>query len=275
MEVFECIPSDVLCTSDDRHGNFLLAQRTFRPGDIILSSEPFAFALLDHCIKTRCSYCCAKSTALLQCSRCRYTLYCDAHCQKKGWAFHKSECTALSLCLQSAQGGEQLLADLRLVLMTEGAKKSTTHNCSRREDGVSICGGNHCSRLAIGHSFDMSTTRAAAQAIAAITKSNSNSSIDDYKCTIAKFACNNFGLLDELLGCIGAAVSPCVALLNHSCAPSCVLRFDYRRGHAPSIKVRPKSDRYEQDFLHDILLINLGCGRKDFAIWRGIDTRVH
>lgn len=42
---------------------------------------------------------------------------------------------------------------------------------------------------------------------------------------LAQFHSNNFGIMDELMSCIGIGVYPSIALLNHSCDPNCILRY--------------------------------------------------
>lgn len=44
------------------------------------------------------------------------------------------------------------------------------------------------------------------------------------------FKKNNFGILDALHSSIGEGVYPCAALLNHSCAPNAILRYNLDRG---------------------------------------------
>ena len=41
------------------------------------------------------------------------------------------------------------------------------------------------------------------------------------------FRKNNFGIVDSLHASIGEGVYPCAALLNHSCHPNCILRYEF------------------------------------------------
>ncbi len=51
-----------------------------------------------------------------------------------------------------------------------------------------------------------------------------------------QFRCNNFGVTDDLLTCVAVGVYPHAALLNHSCAPNCVLRY-ILSGSGPILQV--------------------------------------
>jgi len=50
------------------------------------------------------------------------------------------------------------------------------------------------------------------------------------KCLL-KFRVNNFGITDNLLNVIASGVYPLGALLNHSCNPNCILRYQYNNHH--------------------------------------------
>ena len=41
-----------------------------------------------------------------------------------------------------------------------------------------------------------------------------------------KFRANNFGITDNLMSCIAAGFYPRAAILNHSCEPNCILRYN-------------------------------------------------
>jgi SET and MYND domain-containing protein len=42
---------------------------------------------------------------------------------------------------------------------------------------------------------------------------------------LARFSSNNFGIVDDLLICIGAGVFPAGAMLNHSCDHNCAISY--------------------------------------------------
>lgn len=76
-------------------GRFLVASRSFQPGDIVLGPEtPYSIAVRDP--SSRCDCCLAKATAPRRCGGCRHVHYLDAEHQHRGWAAgHKHECAAL------------------------------------------------------------------------------------------------------------------------------------------------------------------------------------
>lgn len=45
--------------------------------------------------------------------------------------------------------------------------------------------------------------------------------------TLIAFQKNNFGIVNSLHSAVGEGVYPCAALLNHSCDPNCILRYEF------------------------------------------------
>ena len=254
MESFGCVHRNtsvtdaaVCCKSDSRKGRYLTAAKKFRAGDIILSNIPYAYVVLNSSIESRCSYCFIKSENLLRCSRCKYLKYCDANCQRKDWkSSHKVECTSLNHVKIASRGNDMFMTDFRLVINSVGMNKGMTEECRYlqksgvvAEEEVSLCGTTHLSRLSTGSLFNKSHVQEIAHMISTfakdvLPKDVSRTNIEEL---LSQFACNNFGIVDELLHCCGAAISPCIALLNHSCHPNCVLRYDFIKGESPIIKV--------------------------------------
>ncbi|XP_055349244.1 N-lysine methyltransferase SMYD2-B-like [Paramacrobiotus metropolitanus] len=70
--------------------------RSFAAGDLILSCDPFVWALESGEYKQRCAYCLHQDDSLLTCSGCRVHRYCNKSCQKADWKMeHKLECKTL------------------------------------------------------------------------------------------------------------------------------------------------------------------------------------
>ena len=71
----------------------------YKPGDLILKSMAFAYALDKKYQKEYCDFCLepdSESKPLKICSGCGFIRYCQKSCQLQGWnEFHKIECKAL------------------------------------------------------------------------------------------------------------------------------------------------------------------------------------
>ena len=71
----------------------------YKPGDLILKSKAFVYALDKNYQKEYCDFCLetdSESKPLKICSGCGFVRYCQKSCQIQGWnEFHKTECKAL------------------------------------------------------------------------------------------------------------------------------------------------------------------------------------
>ena len=71
----------------------------YKPGDLILKSKAFVYALDKNYQKEYCDFCLetdSESKPLKICSGCGFVRYCQKSCQVQGWnEFHKTECKAL------------------------------------------------------------------------------------------------------------------------------------------------------------------------------------
>lgn len=59
-----------------------------KPGDLLLSEQPFAYVLSSKEQGNRCDNCLEK-VKLLKCSGCQFVYYCGRSCQKDAWGDHK------------------------------------------------------------------------------------------------------------------------------------------------------------------------------------------
>jgi len=57
---------------------------------------------------------------------------------------------------------------------------------------------------------------------------NSRAELEEQlECDLRRFRVNNFGVTDSMQRVVASGVYPLGALLNHSCAPNCLLRYDF------------------------------------------------
>uniref|UniRef100_A0A0A9FR37 MYND-type domain-containing protein n=1 Tax=Arundo donax TaxID=35708 RepID=A0A0A9FR37_ARUDO len=76
-------------------GRGLVAARSFFPGEVIISQEPYASTPNKISAGSSCDHC-FSSSSLKKCSVCRVAWYCSSACQKKEWKLHQLECQAMA-----------------------------------------------------------------------------------------------------------------------------------------------------------------------------------
>ncbi len=205
--------------TEDR-GRVLVATKAYRAGDVVLVDEPFQSMLLMEKVESLCSRCyrhAPAGTALLRCSSCRRSMYCTKDCQKLDWRDgHKLECKAtdgLWSTLSPRDVSDALLVGraVRRVAASPDAPASVA-------------------LMALPSNADHAAMKTAtakakrARIVSAVMRGGLagtavESEVDTMLC---RFQCNNFGVVDDLLMPVAAAVYPGGASLNHSCYPTCV-----------------------------------------------------
>jgi hypothetical protein len=204
------------------------AKRSAQKGTVLTRNVALAHKLLEHFGSSQCSYCLSTPSKLYRCSSCKSVHYCGRDCQKTDFAQHKFECQYLQ-----HHGGVTSDQDeeLCLLLRTFGAlqKIKKQRNCRECEgtDGNGIgtiqCGFNHWDAMAqASHQVEQPSPLDTIQTVSKYTKWP----CDDIRKALRIFQANNFGILNSLHETIGQGVYPHAALLNHSCDPNCLLRFN-------------------------------------------------
>lgn len=255
---------NLVIVNDTTKGNCLFTKKSFKAGDIICTNKPISHVLLNEFMEERCSYCfmSCKNIELFQCSRCQYIQYCSKICQKSHYKQHQEECKLMSKMQECKD--VVFTQEVRLLLMVflalhpiKSNKKTPIRVECSTDDMIfndadelkhlqsnskaiknsnaaimSTCGTTHVLNLCHSNhtSSDMKDIIHTAYQLLVQIYSNKevSSSMPTYQeclTMLQKFRCNNFGIMNELLQCIGAGIYPCVALLNHSCVPNCVLRY--------------------------------------------------
>ena len=248
------------------------ARRTIREGEVILKNAPSAHTLLSAHKEERCARCLSTSrkgetavkTNLMRCGGCKQIWYCSRDCQKEDFKFHKFECKQSSVLFPSEQqqgsiDNARLLVRNFLALNLQGDTYTTM--CSKQMGRIS-CGSKHFDNLLqydksldAQELFDIQRASRSLWNQRKKIKLNNSEILErlpilerQLEADLRRFRANNFGVTDAMARVVASAVYPLGALLNHSCAPNCLLRYNFD-GKTPIMEIVAARDIAEGEEL--------------------------
>mmetsp|Transcript_40331 Transcript_40331/g.108212 ORF Transcript_40331/g.108212 Transcript_40331/m.108212 type:complete len:404 (-) Transcript_40331:937-2148(-) len=235
-------------TQSEVKGTCVNALRSFEPGEILLSTEPYAFVVNSDIAVSHCHNCLQNKKELRSCSGCKiarshffcdnvvpwFTFcrrYCGVECQKKSWSrWHRWECAVQGMIERELADLPFALADqarliVRVLLCRGGDSKDQSKESYQVnfDDVSSMCEGP-----AAGggdEAADRGLAQRVGRILARARSARPAPSDDEVVGLLRRFRANNFSVWDELILPLGQGVVPLGALLNHSCRPNAVLHY--------------------------------------------------
>ncbi|KAJ4472771.1 hypothetical protein C8J55DRAFT_579714 [Lentinula edodes] len=234
------LPDFVEIRQSEMTGRGIWTQSPIRAGSVIFVTKPYAAALSSPKLKSYCS-CCYEQTSrngLRRCTKCRLTHYCDSNCQTNDWTIHKHECSSLQNWLQAAPSSDypppsdaiRCLSRMLWKMRKQGSHaRQTREITSMQSHRSSLKPSAYETHTYLAHSLVQYLGLSSPGDMEQYSLSSAADLVD----TISRFVTNTFTVTDPTLIPLGAAVSPVVALINHSCDPNAVVVF-------PRVSTDPK-----------------------------------
>ncbi|XP_030475693.2 histone-lysine N-methyltransferase ASHR1 [Syzygium oleosum] len=204
-------------------GRCLLATRDFRPGEVIISQDPYVF--VPNSAEPRCDRCFA-STDLRRCSACQAVWYCGSSCQKSEWKVHRLECMALVRLdkekRKSVTPSIRLMIKLyiRRKLQDEKIISTTAMDIYSLVDALVA----HMSEIDEKQLVLYAQMANLVNRILQWPEINMREVAENF----SKLSCNAHTICDSELRPLGTGLYPVISIINHSCLPNAVLLFEGR-----------------------------------------------
>ncbi|KAN0085790.1 hypothetical protein V8E55_006924 [Tylopilus felleus] len=227
------LPPALEIRETDHSGRGLWVQQYFKSGSIVLSIVPHVFVLSNQYLDSHCSSCAkaASTSPFMRCSGCGKLRYCSTSCQKADWSLHKPECSALKRWDETAPSAElgvpndavRCFGRILWRMKSKGLDSGWTKEIQAMQ--------SH--KVALQQSASVESHTHLAHSLVRYLGLAAPSDLEEYGIMsaghlvnlISRFITNTVALTSPSLTPIGAAVSPLVALTNHSCVPNAVVVF--------------------------------------------------
>ncbi|XP_021205341.2 uncharacterized protein LOC101741215 [Bombyx mori] len=195
-----------------------------KPGDLLLSEQPFAYVLSSKEQGNRCDNCLEK-VKLLKCSGCQFVYYCGRSCQKDAWGDHKWECPNLKrVAPKVIPDGARMLAKIinRLNRGDGHSFRSFYSATSFRmwKDLMSHYPNLKADKKRMDHFTSLCVV------LYEFLKDISLPNTVELMGLYGRMVINSFMILDTDMNSIGTGIYLASSIVDHSCEPNAVVTFD-------------------------------------------------
>lgn len=235
-ELQEALQSRGLTVSNlPEKGRSVVATRDFKPGEVIISQEPYV------CVpnNSRCEGCFTDINPK-KCSACQVVRFCGSACQKLEWKLHRLECQALSKLEKERR--KFVTPTIRLMVKLYLRRKMQ----NVKVIPVTAMDNNDLVEALVSHISDIDEKQLLLYAQMAnlvnLILQFPEVNIREIAENFSKFACNAHTICDSELRPLGTGLYPIISIVNHSCLPNAVLVFEGRLAVLRAMQHIPKGD---------------------------------
>eukprot|EP00268_Persea_americana_P038152 TRINITY_DN3779_c0_g1_i23.p1 TRINITY_DN3779_c0_g1~~TRINITY_DN3779_c0_g1_i23.p1 ORF type:complete len:461 (-),score=63.36 TRINITY_DN3779_c0_g1_i23:2850-4232(-) len=218
-------------------GRCLVATRSFAPGEVIISQEPYACIPNNPSAVVRCDGCFASGN-LKKCSGCRMTWYCGSTCQKSEWKLHQLECQGLASLTEDRR--KMLTPSIRLMVRLVLKKKLQSEQVipTTTVDNYGLV------EALMAHMSDIGEEKLVLYAQMAnlvnLILPSLEINIKEITQNFSKLACNAHTICDSEMRPLGTGLYPVISIINHSCLPNSILVFEEKKAVVRVVENIPK-----------------------------------
>ncbi|XP_015632311.2 histone-lysine N-methyltransferase ASHR1 isoform X3 [Oryza sativa Japonica Group] len=244
---------DLAVASVPGKGRGLFAARSFFPGEVVISQEPYASTPNKISVGSNCDNCFA-SRNLRKCSVCRVAWYCGSACQREEWKLHQLECRAIAALTEDRK--KMLTPTIRLMVRLVLRRKLQDDKAipSSGTDNYNLVDAleSHISEV----DKNQLVLYAQMANLVQLILPSFELDLKEITHTFSKFACNAHTICDPELRPLGTGLYPVLSIINHSCVPNAVLIFEGRTAYVRALQPISKN---EEDSEEDALLEGYRC----------------
>lgn len=237
---------DLAVASVPGKGRGLFAARSFFPGEVVISQEPYASTPNKISVGSNCDNCFA-SRNLRKCSVCRVAWYCGSACQREEWKLHQLECRAIAALTEDRK--KMLTPTIRLMVRLVLRRKLQDDKAipSSGTDNYNLVDAleSHISEV----DKNQLVLYAQMANLVQLILPSFELDLKEITHTFSKFACNAHTICDPELRPLGTGLYPVLSIINHSCVPNAVLIFEGRTAYVRALQPISKNEEVSISYI--------------------------